>query len=273
MNRVACFVCLLLSLGWFGGASAASDGPKRVLLLSQKRDHPPQTHEYHSGVHVLRKCLESTPGLELTTHCADEPWPEGPDLIRQCDAIVLYLGEGGKWAQTDKKRWAAIQALAARGGGIVALHWAIGAKDDKYVPQYVNLLGGMHGGADRKYAFVETDVNVIAPQHPLMAGVELTRLKDEFYYRLKFAKQGTVTPLLSAMLDGQAETVAWAYERPDGGRSFGFSGMHYHDNWRLTACRRMAAQGVLWTLRLPVPERGLAVVVPDAAYTIRDHGP
>jgi hypothetical protein len=37
-----------------------------------------------------------------------------------------------------------------------------------------------------------------------------------------------VTPLIRVPLDGEKETVAWAWERPDGGRSFGFRA--YPDN-------------------------------------------
>src|SRR5437764_1062788 len=55
----------------------------------------------------------------------------------------------------------------------------------------------------------------------------------------------------------------WTWERPDGGRSFGFSGMHYHDNWRLIEYRRLIAQSVLWTLKLPIPKEGLPVRVED----------
>ena len=36
-------------------------------------------------------------------------------------------------------------------------------------------------------------------------------------------------------------------------RSFGFSGLHFHDNWRLPEYRRLVAQGVLWSLKLPIP--------------------
>jgi hypothetical protein len=57
--------------------------------------------------------------------------------------------------------------------------------------------------------------------------------------------------------------VAWCWERPDRGRSFGFSGLHFHDNWRLTEYRRLVAQGVLWTLKKPIPKEGLPVTVTD----------
>lgn len=251
-------------------ATASAAAPKRVLLLGQKRDHPPETHEYLSGLHVLQKCLRSVPGLESKLLRVDGPWADGPEQLAHADAIVLYLGEGGRWVQEDERRLAAIRALAARGGGIVALHWAVGARDAKYIPEFVALLGGMHGGPDRKYTFVETDITVLNRQHPIVRGVEVTRLKDEFYYRLKLADKGRLVPLWQAKLDGREETIAWAFERPDGGRSFGFVGMHYHRNWSLAACRRLVVQGFLWTLDLPIPERGLAVDIAPEDLRIRD---
>ena len=72
---------------------------------------------------------------------------------------------------------------------------------------------------------------------------------------------GSVQPVLQAQIDGQMETVAWRWERPDGGRSFGFSGLHFHDNWGRAEYRRLVAQGVLWTMKLEIPKDGLAVDV------------
>ena len=112
-------------------------------------------------------------------------------------------------------------------------------------------MGGMHGGSDRKYVVKELDVRTVNRDHPINAGVDLKRLDDEYYYRLKFAKQGKVTPLLETTIDGNAETIAWAFERPDGGRSFGFGGMHYHKNWQIA--------------RLPPPRRPRHPLDPQAA--------
>ena len=39
-------------------AVSGADQPKRVLLLGQKRDHPPGTHEYMAGLKVLAKDLK-----------------------------------------------------------------------------------------------------------------------------------------------------------------------------------------------------------------------
>jgi type 1 glutamine amidotransferase len=128
----------------------------------------------------------------------------------------------------------------------------------------VNLVGGCHGGPDRKYKILQADVTVADAKHPIANGIKGFGVRDEFYYQLKFVKpEGTVKPVLQVAIDGKNETVAWSWERPDGGRSFGFSGLHYHDNWRLTEYRRLVAQAVLWTLQLPIPENGLPVAVTD----------
>ena len=243
---------------------APAQRPKKVLLLGhEKPDHPPESHEYMAGLRVLKKSLKGVDGLKLTIHKADKPWSEGPKLLKDADGVVLFLGEGARWEQTDPQRLEAFQGLAARGGAIVGVHWAMGTKDAKYVPRHLELMGGCHGGPDRKYTFVETDVKVVDRRHPITLGIRDFRLEDEYYYRLKFAKKGTVRPLIHAVIDGKPETVAWAFERPDGGRSFGFSGMHYHRNWGILACRRLIAQGLLWTLKMPIPKEGLAVEVSE----------
>jgi type 1 glutamine amidotransferase len=100
---------------------------------------------------------------------------------------------------------------------------------------------------------VETELRIADPAHPVAAGLENFRLRDEFYYQLKLVgpPQG-VRSLLEAAIDGRAETVAWTWERPDGGRSFGFTGLHFHENWNLPQYRKLVAGAVLWTLDLPV---------------------
>jgi hypothetical protein len=69
-------------------------------------------------------------------------------------------------------------------------------------------------------------------------------------------------------IDGKAETVAWAWERPDGGRSAGFSGLHFHENWKLPEYRRLMTQAVLWTTKLPVPSRGIRIELVDADFRL-----
>ena len=261
------FLCVLcvLAVRLLGSSERVDSPPVKLLLIGSGPDgHPAQTHEYMAGLKILAKCLKDVPGLEITTVRADEPWREGPELIARSDAVVLYLSEGARWMNHDPKRHEALAKMASRGGGITVLHWAMGTKDAKYIDGCLQLLGGCHGGPDRKYKVLETKTRIADQNHPITAGIKDFRVHDEFYYRLKFAQdEEAIHPLLRVTIDDHPETVAWCWERPDHGRSFGFSGLHYHDNWRFVEYRRLVAQGVLWTLKKPIPKGGLAVSVSE----------
>ena len=56
---------------------------------------------------------------------------------------------------------------------------------------------------------------------------------------------------------GKAQVMAWAYDRPDGGRGFGFTGMHKHDNLANDSMRTLLLNAVAWVAKLPVPETGV----------------
>ncbi len=239
-------------------SSRAADPPRRVLLLAGAKSHAPGAHEHLPGMKILAKTLDGVAGLEVEVVDVSGPWPEGPERIARADGIVMYLDEGMLWQQSDAKRQAALEALRQRGGGVVALHWALGGREPKHIPFHLRLVGGCHGGPDRKYIVTETDLTVASPDHPVTRAVRGLRLKDEYYYRLKWARQGTITPLLTATLDGLPDqTIAWAFERPDGGRSFGLAALHAHATWGVDDIRRLVAQSVLWTVKLPVPQDGL----------------
>lgn len=267
--RTACFLTCLLSCLLSSSARCADDAlakPKKVLLLSQGPDgHPAGTHEYHAGMKVLAACLKQASGVEVKHVHADGDWPDGPELIRDADGVVLFLSQGGKWIHEDPRRLAAFAELAGRGGGFVCLHWAMGTRDAKYIDGFLKLFGACHGGPDRMYKVVDTELSVAQPAHPIAVGIDDIKLREEFYYKLKFVDAGdNLRPVLKADIDGAAETVAWAWQRGDGGRSFGFSGGHFHVNWERDEYRRLLSQAVLWTLALPLPENGFNVEI-DAA--------
>ena len=53
--------------------------------------------------------------------------------------------------------------------------------------------------------------------------------------------------------------MAWAFDRADGGRSFGFTGGHYHDNWGNENFRRLVVNAILWSAKIDVPKDGAKV--------------
>ena len=60
---------------------------------------------------------------------------------------------------------------------------------------------------------------------------------------------------------GEIETMAWAFERPDKGRSFGFTGGHFHTNWKNDDFRKAVLNGLVWICKLNVPADGVASAV------------
>ncbi|MBI3880689.1 MAG: ThuA domain-containing protein [Verrucomicrobia bacterium] len=240
------------------GAFAADAKPRRLLIVGQGPDgHPPTTHEFMPGAKVLAELLKPFPEIQTTIANADEPWPEGPKLIDAADGIAMFVTQGAQWMQDDPARRAALKRLAARGGAVIALHWSVGAKDAKYIQGQLDLLGGTRGGEQRKYQKLEVELKRADPKHPILSGLGDFKVFDEFYYALD--RSPGITPLFTANIDGHDETVAWSWDRPDGGRAFGFVALHFHSNWQLPAYRRFVVQGVLWSLKLPVPAGGVNV--------------
>jgi type 1 glutamine amidotransferase len=241
------------------------------LLLGQKADsHPATTHEYMAGVRLLGLLLERSPGIQTVVSQADSPWKDGPEMLDGADAAIVFLSEGAKWVTEDADRLAAFQRLAKRGGGLTCLHWGMGTRQPEPIADFTALFGACHGGADRKYEFASFAVKPM-DGHPVTVGITPIEVRDEFYYSLKQPAPELmlkVAPLLQASIDGTDQTVAWACERPDGGRSFGFSGLHYHENWKLPEYRRLVLQGVLWTLKRDIPKAGISVDVHPEDLTL-----
>jgi type 1 glutamine amidotransferase len=252
IRAVSLMLAALLVFVLPSGISAADARPKRLLIVGQGPDgHPPATHEFIAGARVLAELLKPWKEVQATVVNADEPWIDGPKLINQADGIVLLVTQGAQWMQLEPQRHTALKRLAARGGAIAALHWSVGAKDAKYIQGQLDLLGATRGGPQRKYLVLATELKRVVPAHPILTGIGDIKVYDEIYYALD--RVPGIQPLFTARIDGRDEMAAWSWERPDGGRSFGFVGLHFHSNWQMPEYRRFVVQGVLWSLKLPIP--------------------
>jgi hypothetical protein len=248
------FVLLSCTLAWIGLPAAGHAQPKRVLLVAQTSDgHPVGTHEFERGLNLLEGTLRTIPALTVRSVVADALWENGPDLLGETDVVVLFLSEGAKWIDGDERRRQAFLNYAERGGGIVAIHWALGCKDAAHVATAVRLFGACHGGPDRKYREFDATVTV-NKDHPITSGMGGFRVHDEFYYRLKrHAENDALQSLMSVQVDGRDEMVCWAWQRPDGGRSFGYTGGHFHDHWYRPEYQKLFTRAVAWTAGVQPP--------------------
>jgi type 1 glutamine amidotransferase len=80
---------------------------------------------------------------------------------------------------------------------------------------------------------------------------------------LKFHERAQ--PILKVTVGGKEQVVAWALEREgsSGGRSFGTTLGHFHENFAIADFRRMLVNGILWTAQVEVPKEGAPVDVQE----------
>jgi hypothetical protein len=55
----------------------------------------------------------------------------------------------------------------------------------------------------------------------------------------------------------EPQHVAWAVERADGGRGFGFTGGHWHWNWGHPMQRKLILNAIAWAAKADVPATGI----------------
>ena len=76
------------------------------------------------------------------------------------------------------------------------------------------------------------------------------------------ARSGNPT-VRKAVANGESQHVAWAYERPGGGRGFGFTGGHVHMNWQHDDNRKLMLNAILWTANVEIPKGGVLSKTPS----------
>ncbi|WP_162273163.1 ThuA domain-containing protein [Rubripirellula obstinata] len=253
-----------------GIADAAQ--PRNVLMIAGARSHGYGAHEHYAGLKILEEAM-----ADEDTHVdVVRGWPKKDSLIAEADTIVIYC-DGGKRhlaiAEMDR-----LEQKLAEGCGLVCLHYAVETVPGEMGERFRKLLGG--------HFEVNYSVNphwiaefTALPDHSITRGVKPFQANDEWYFNMRFASDGKVTPILSAIAPaetmrrsdgphsgnpdvrkkvaaGDLQTVAWAYERPDSGRSFGFTGGHYHWNWANQDILRLVTNAIRWTAVQSIPDDG-----------------
>jgi len=59
---------------------------------------------------------------------------------------------------------------------------------------------------------------------------------------------------------GRDEALMWSVERPDGGRGFGFTGGHFHQNWQNDDFRKTILNALCWISKIEIPKEGISSV-------------
>ncbi len=279
-------VLLLSSLILPTASATAQDSQsqeKKIVFLAGKPSHGYGAHEHLAGCRVIAEAIETaTDGVTCEVYSGG--WPDDESVLDTADTIVMYCDGGAR--HPALAHLASLEKHLSRGAGFVCLHYGVEVPKDQGGPEFLNWLGG----------YFETDWSVNPhwtanysqlPEHAVTRGVNPFAANDEWYFHMRFpADMKGVTPILSAVpphetmlrADGphsgnptvRAEVakqtpqhMAWVFERPNGGRSFGFTGGHYHWNWGRGDILKLVSNAIAWTARVDIPTTGLDVSGPS----------
>ena len=272
--------CLALLAACAVSAFAADAPKKNLLLLAGKPSHGPGEHEHNAGVLLLKKCLDESGLPVVTTTHLNAEWPSAEELAK-ADTILFYADGGGGHPMLAGDHLADIEKEMKRGAGFVCLHYGVEFPADKGGPEALAWMGGFFEAKWSVNPHWQADFKEL-PKHPISNGVKPFSTTDEWYFHMRFTDQpGKLTHVLTAIApdstmarpDGPHEgnpavraevaekklqTTAWAFERPDGGRGFGFTGGHFHQSWGNDEQRKLVLNAILWTAKADVPPDGVA---------------
>lgn len=239
-----------------------------VLLLPGSVRSPDRIghHDYLAGCALLAALLRQTVGVSASV--VPEGWPADEGALETAQSLVFYTGGGHKQALfRSPQRIDQMQRRVERGVGLVVLHQAI-----RYPVGLEHLadrwLGGAYVPGKSVRGHWRTHHRVF-PAHPVTLGVEAWKIRDGWHRKIQFGRgmQG-VTPLLwssrwhrGSDRGGAADVVAWTYDRPDGGRSFCFTGVDAHSAWSHSGVRQLIVNAILWSSQATIPPVGAPCAV------------
>ncbi len=256
---------------------AESPDPKlaKIVLIAGTPSNKAGQHEYFAGCALMMDWLKQTPGVWPVL--VADGWPKNEAILDGTKAVVVFADGGPKLSFLEPARWSRIKQLMDAGTGLVMLHQAVEVPEAQS-EEFKSWLGavwqkdiGCRGHWDMEFSDF--------PKHPINRGVAAFAAPlDGWLYNLHFAPGAT--PLLAGNVPdknrttedakahaGRAEVVAWSYERPNGGRSFAFTGCDLHRNWSVESQRRFVTNGILWSAKIEVPAAGAPVPFEPASLS------
>jgi type 1 glutamine amidotransferase len=249
----------------------------KIVLVAGTPSHPPGAHEYLATQAVLKGLLEQTPGVFVTI--VRDNWPRNEAIFAGARTIVWYTDGAKNHPLLQPARADVIQSYIDKGTGFVALHYGLNLTKE-LGERMLPWLGGVFDPeiSAGTGAVKWTPVWKKMPVHPATRGVAPFAIDDEWYFNMRFVPgMKRVQPLVTGVPPeelrktedakkhpGRAEVLAWAYDRPNGGRSFAITTPHTHEDWANADLRRLVVNAILWTAKLDVPKAGAKVALDPA---------
>lgn len=270
-------------------SSSADDGIKKVVLIAGPKSHGPVgngIHDYPWSVKLLKVMLDhSTVRDQLRVEYHLDGMPRDLKTLDDADTImVISDGRDGDLYQeaphlSSKENLQAVQKQIDRGCGFLTFHFST-FTPDQYARQVLEWSGGYFDwesdGKKKWYSAIthkEADITLGTPEHPVLRGIKPFKMKEEFYFNLRFAPEAAgvvnaaqspgeqlsplfVVPALNGR-EPDGNVVAWAKQRANGGRGFGTTCGHFYANWERDEFRKLILNAIAWTAKVEVPKEGV----------------
>jgi len=283
MTRLVIIIALVAGVS---AASFAADGKKQIVFVHGKASHGYGGHSYGPAFRMLARMLnENAPTVRAVVITDDQ----NLSVLDKADAIMLGSDGGG----LVKKLGDRLEPLMKKGVGLGCIHYTVDPTDPKAIQRLIEWIGGSYVQHWSVNPHWEADFKSF-PNHPVARGLKPFKISDEWYYHMKFVEgMKGVTPILSAVppektrqgkdgphsgnptvrsRTGMAEVVGWVYERPNGGRGFGFTGMHTHWTWAQDSFRKTVLNALVWIAGAEVPTGGVPSKTPTLEELEADLG-
>lgn len=257
---------------------------RKVVFIAGPPSHPPRMHEHNAGCLLNAMLLNRHHGDKLVATAYRNGWPRDTTAFDNAHAVVIH-SDGGVRHPAFKHLDLLVQ-LRERKIGIGAIHYAVEMIPGESNEELIRCIGGAF---EINYSVNPHWVANFEeyPDHEVVNGLNRFGIKDEWYFNMRFADgMKGVSPILSAIppeetmsrkdghhsgnptvrkmvADKLPQHLLWLYERPDGGRGFGFTGAHYHDNWGEDNFRTSVYNAIAWIAGLEIPENGIATPTPS----------
>lgn len=289
---------MMAGIGSAAPAAAADGRSRKVVLIAGAPSHPPGMHEFRAGSIILEKRLRAVPGL-VVERC-EMGWVPDEAAFDDAAAVVIYADGGRKHPAVQGNRLETLGKLAARGVGLGCMHYGVEVLKDDAGAEFTAWLGGYYEHEWSCNPIWTADYKSF-PDHPVARGVRPFSAKDEWYFNIRFREgfdaEGPkeidgvkFTPILTARpsdetrdgpyvypkgpyahiqaAKGRKEATLWTVERGGGagkagGRGFGFTGGHFHSNWRNDEYRKAVLNAICWLAGLEIPAGGIASAAVD----------
>lgn len=256
--------------------------PAKIVMIAGNPSHGPGEHEFNAGIMLLADCLKkNVPSVDPVV--VKGGWPQDESVFDGASSIVFYMDGGEGHPMIQSNRLETMKKYMDKGVGLVCMHYGVEFPKGPAGDQLLDWLGGYYE------TYWSTNPHWVAdiksyPKHPITNGVKPFAVRDEWYFNMRFRPEMKgVTPILVAKPDDEArsgktssprgpykhiveasgrdEVLGWATERTNGGRSFGFTGGHFHKNWGDENQRKVVLNAILWTAHVPVPKNGVESTV------------